>query len=159
MAPAFRKNDPTDIKISKLVGLETYKALYQLYPDLYNYISDPLVPTKYFLNLVLSVVATSGLTFNVAGTQIKNTLVNLVNDKTVETKDLSLVTPLLDTSYPVEYMKSTFWEDFIWITFTVIISFLVIFILYVIGFWNFLFNTADGIACYECASIFDRIML
>lgn len=159
MAPAFRKNDPDDIKISKLVGLETYKALYQLYPDLYHYISDPLVPTKYFLNLVLSVVATSGLTFNVAGTQIKNTLVSLVNDEPIEDKDSTLVAPLLDSSYPIEYLKSTFWEDFIWITLTVIISFLVIFVLYVIGFWNFLFNSVDGIACYGCSSIFDKIML
>lgn len=156
MTPSFRNNNPVDVAISKIVGLETYKALYALWPNLYAYISDPLVPTRYFTDLVSGVVASSGLSYEVAGLTIKNTLSALtVENSTVSQKDIDLVSPLIDSSFKIENLKNTFWENVIWIVIVVFLSFWVLWYLYMIGFWSFIFNNNDGLACYNCKSIFD----
>lgn len=158
MTQPFRSRNPIDIKISNLVGLETYKALYQLWPTLYSYISDPLKPTQYFVSLVLGVVASSGLSFEVAGNTIRDTLVDLVNDKVISKENEVLVSSLIESSYSVKNLNSTFWENFIWISVTVFLSFWIIWYLYLVGFWSYIFNGIDGIYCYECPSIYDKIL-
>jgi hypothetical protein len=158
MPPAFRSKNVTDIEISNLVGLETYKALYQLWPSLYSYISDPLTPTQYFVSLVLGVVASSGLSFDVAGTTIRNILVDLVNGETITKENETLIAPLIGSSYSVKNLHSTFWENFIWISVTIFLSFWIIWYLYLVGFWSYIFNGIDGIYCYDCPSVFDKIL-
>lgn len=157
MSPLYTKSNPVDIQISQLVGLETYKALYALWPQLYSYISDPLVPTNYYNTLVLGVVAASELSFDIAGQTIKTTLINLVKGEPVSEINKNLVTPLLGSSYPITNLKSTTWENVLWISLVVFLSFWVIWYLYAIGFWELIFNLEDGIACYECKSIYDYI--
>lgn len=159
MSPTFRTLDPIDVKISDLVGLETYKALYFQWKDLYSYISDPLVPTKYFSDLVSGVVASSELSFVDAGIIIKETLTRLVNQEEITKENAVLVSSLVGSSYKIENLNSTPWENIIWISVVVFLSFWVIWYLYAIGFWDLIFNLDDGIACYDCPSIFDRLLL
>jgi len=162
LQPAFRTLDPTDIKISHLVGLETYKALYSQWPELYSYISNPLVPTNYFNNLVQGVVATSGLSYDVAGNVIKQTLADIANEvpeSEIPPKNFDMITPLLNSSYKVENLKSTFWENVIWISIVVFLSFFIIIYLHMIGFWKFIINDDNGINCYDCGSVFDKLFL
>ena len=160
MSVIIRSPDSKDVEISQIVGLETYKALYSLWPNLYTYISDPMNPKQYYLSLVLGVVASSGLSFDDAGLQIRNTLILLI-DKTIddlEEPDRSLVIKLVDSSYKIIYLKNTFWENVIWISVTVLLGFWIIWYLYAVGFWNYIFNPYDGLACYDCDSIFEKIL-
>jgi hypothetical protein len=157
MTPSYTKNKPIDIQISQLVGLETYKALYTLWPQLYSYINDPLIPTNYYNTLVLGVVAASELSFEVAGETIKTTLSNIVNEQPIDQKNQNLVTPLIGSSYPITNLTSTTWENILWISLVVFLSFWVIWYLYAIGFWEMIFNLEDGITCYQCKSIYDYI--
>ena len=152
MAPAFRTLTPTNVKISKIVGLETYKALYSMWPHLYTYISDPLVPTTYFVSLVETVISNSGLSFEQAGVLINQILTDMVNEKEVSTDNAILVEPLLDSSYPIKNLRYTFWENVIWISVVVILSFWIIWYLYRVGFWSYVFNET---ICYDCMSVFD----
>ena len=157
---SFRNNNPTDVAISKLVGLETYKALYAIYPEKYAYISNPLVPTLYFTDLVQGVIASSSLNFESAGDVIYDTLALLTENPTSEavTKtNLNLVAPLINSSYAVENMNFTFWENVIWISIVTFLAFFIIFYLYTIGFFEFLFNREDGMICTDCKSMFDYI--
>jgi hypothetical protein len=172
--------NPTDIEISKLVGLETYKALYTLYPNLYSYISDPLTPTLYFTDLVQGVVASSGLTYEKAGEEIYSCLENYVSLTRLESKheitgDAKILTlnitykkelnsfcepliePLIKSSFPVENLNPTFWENALWIILATFLAFFIVFYLYTIGFFHFVFNEQDGIACLDCKSMFDYI--
>jgi hypothetical protein len=157
MAPIYTTYNQIDVQISQLVGLETYKALYSLWPTLYSYISDPLVPTNYYNTLVMGVVAASELSFDKAGSQIKTTLTSLVKEEPIGEADKSLVSPLIGSSYPMENLQSTTWENILWISLVVFLSFWVIWYLYAIGFWELIFNLEDGITCYDCKSIYDYI--
>jgi hypothetical protein len=159
MPPSFTSSNPDDISISNLVGLETYKALYTSWPALYTYISDPLEPTNYFVTLVLGVVATSGLEFELAGQKIRVTLLSIANNETVSNEDYTLIQSLIGSSYTIKYLNSTTLENAIWISVTVFLSFFIIWYLYVVGFWSMLFNFNDGVVCYECVSIFDKLVL
>lgn len=159
MPPAFRTLNKNDVKISELVGLETYKALYAIYPNLYSYISDPLVPTNYYLSLVSSVIANSGFSNQKAGDIIYETLTQIVNEETPPSQNLILVTPLISSSYPIKNLKYTTWENIVWISITFLLSFWIIWYLYEVGFWSYIFNGIDGIACYNCPSIFDIFSL
>jgi len=152
---SYTPNNTIDIDISKVVGLETYKGLYYYYPELYSYISDPLQPTEYFKNLVSQVVTNTGLTFEEAGIEIQNNLESIV--KGYEPANYRMVEPLIDSSYPVKYMNRTFTENAILVTLVIFLSFWVIWYLYKVHFFEYLFNIKDGIACYECPSIFDKI--
>ena len=152
---SYTPNNTIDIDISKVVGLETYKGLYYYYPELYSYISDPLQPTEYFKNLVSQVVTNTGLTFEEAGIEIQNNLESIV--KGDEPANYRMVEPLIDSSYPVKYMNRTFTENAILVTLVIFLSFWVIWYLYKVHFFEYLFNMKDGIACYECPSIFDKI--
>ena len=156
-SPSFRNNNPIDVEISKLVGLETYKALYTKWTNLYSYISDPLVPTFYYSSLVDGVLASSELDYETCGQSIYNTLSNKVLG--IENSDINdnLVSPLLQSSYKVENMKDTFWETVIWVTIVTFLAFYILIYLYIIGFWSYLFGS-DGIACYDCKSIFDNLI-
>jgi len=165
--PTFRTVNPTDYDISLLVGLETYKALYANWPSLYSYISDPLVPTNYFNSLVLGVVASSGLNFDEAGVKIKNVLTDIVknqnsknfeNSEEINSNDLVMVNPLIDSSYPVKNLNYTPWENFLWISITIFLAAFILFYFYYIGGVNYIFGN-DGIACYTCPSIFDKFDL
>ena len=159
MSPLLRSTNPTDYNISLLVGLETYKALYSNWPSLYSYISDPLVPTYYFNNLVLGVVSTSGLNFDEAGVVIKNTLSSLVSsDKSNEPteKDLAVVNPLIDSSYAIKNMHNTSFENLLWISIAIFFAIFILFYFYYVGGVDYLFGQ-DGLACYNCPSIFDKI--
>jgi hypothetical protein len=157
MPPAFRTLDNNDVEISKLVGLETYKALYALYPNLYSYISNPLVPTNYFVTLVSGVITNSTVSFDQAGQLIYDTLVSLTRDQEVAPENLVLVTPLLNSSYTIKNLSYTNWENIIWITITIFLAFFIIWYLYVVGFWTKLFDSEYGIACYDCPSMFDMV--
>lgn len=160
MSVNIRSPDPKDVQISHVVGLETYKALYSIWPNLYTYISNPMYPKQYYLSLVLGVVASSGLTFEDAGLQIRNTLILVTNDNVdvLEEPGRSLVLPLIDSSYKIIYLKNTFWENVIWISVTVLLGFWIIWYLYAVGFWNYIFSPFDGVACYDCDSIFEKIL-
>lgn len=160
MSVTIRSPDPTDVEISHIVGLETYKALYSLWPKLYTYISDPMIPKQYYLSLVLGVVASSGLSFEEAGLKIRNTLILVIDTdiEALEEPDRSLVIKLVDSSYKITYLKNTFWENVIWISVTVLLGFWIIWYLYAVGFWSYIFNPYDGLACYDCNSIFERIL-
>lgn len=151
---SFRSFNQIDIKISKLTGLETYKALYYYWPELYSYISDPLVPTKYYVNLMANTVISTGYSFDKAGIEIRNNLVMLANDEIPN--DYEIIEPLLNSSYKVENLHSTTAETLILVFLVVFLSFWIIWYLHQVGFWNHLFGD-EGIACYECSSIFDRI--
>ena len=157
MPPAFRTLNTNDVEISKLVGLETYKALYALYPNLYSYISSPLVPTNYFVTLVSGVIANSTLSYDQAGQIIYDTLVSLTQDSDVAPENLVLVTPLLNSSYTIKNLSYTNWETLLWISITIFLSFFIIWYLYVVGFWNKLFDPVNGITCYDCPSVFDMV--
>ena len=157
MAPSFRTLNKNDVKISELVGLETYKGLYAIYPNIYSYISDPLIPTNYYTTLVQGVIANSGMSKTDAGNVIYETLTKIVNDETPESQNLILVSPLIDSSYTIKNLNYTTWENVIWISIVVLLSFWIIWYLFEIGFWSYLFNSIDGIACYNCRSIFDLI--
>ena len=151
---SFRSFNQTDIEISQLTGLETYKALYYYWPELYSYISDPLVPTKYYVNLMANTVISTGYSFEKAGSEIRKNLEMLANGETPI--DYEIIQPLLDSSYKVNNLNSTPAETYILVFFVVFLSFWVIWYLYQVGFWTHLFGD-EGIACYECSSIFDRI--
>jgi hypothetical protein len=151
---SFRSFSQTDIEISKLTGLETYKGLYYYWPELYSYISDPLVPTKYYVNLVANTVIATGYGFEKAGKEIRKNLEMLAKDEVPI--DYEIIEPLLSSSYKVDNLNSTTTETLILVFFVVFLSFWVIWYLYQVGFWNHLFGN-EGIACYECSSIFDRI--
>jgi len=154
MSPPFRTVNKNDVKISELVGLETYKALYTIYPNLYSYISDPLTPTNYFLTLVNGVITNSGMSKDAAGTLIYNTLSSLVNDapNDIPLIDETLVQPLIGSSYTIKNLKSTFWENFILVVIVAFTSFFIIWYLYRVGFWGYVFNES---ICYDCMSVFD----
>jgi len=148
------QNKSIDIDISQITGLETYKGLYYFYPELYSYISDPLDPTDYFKNLVSGVVLNTGLSFEEAGLQIQSNLESLAKGE--EPENLRMIQDLIDSSYPVEHMNRTWVENAILITVVVFLSFWVIWYMYKVGFFNYIFNMNDGIACHTCPSIFDR---
>jgi hypothetical protein len=148
-------NKPVDIDIASITGLETYKGLYYFYPDLYSYISDPLQPTEYFKSLVSGVVLNSGLSFNEAGIQIYENLSAIT--KGLEPDNYRMVQPLIDSSYPIKYLNRTFTENAILITLVIFLSVWILWYLYKVGFFQYLFNSYDGITCYNCPSIFDII--
>jgi hypothetical protein len=156
-SPPFLKNNPVDISISTLVGLETYKALYAKWPSLYSYISDPLNPTFYYSNLVDGVVASSGLDYEICGQTIYNSLSNIVGGAVNSDINNNLVSPLLQSSYKVDNLNDTFWGTAIWVIIVTFLAFYILIYLYIIGFWNFFFGS-DGIACYDCKSIFDNLI-
>jgi hypothetical protein len=99
-------------------------------------------------------VNNSGYSFNQAGEIIRQNLVALTENKTPE--NYEIIQPLLDSSYKVNNLNSTNSETFFLVFIVVLLAFWVIWYLYKIGFWNHLFGD-EGIACYECPSIFDRI--
>jgi hypothetical protein len=158
MPPAFTTRNAEDVKISQLVGLETYKALYSKWPELYTYISDPLTPTNYYLSLVNGVVASSNLSYETAGTTIKDSLLQIINEEAISEENLALVQPLIDSSFVVKNLKNTELENWLLVLITLALSLFVIWYLYRIGFWNFMFNSVDGYACYDCVSIFDKLL-
>lgn len=158
MPAAFIINNPEDIQISYLVGLETYKALYYQWPSLYSYISDPLTPTYFYATLVSGVVASSGLSLEEAGISIRNALKSHVDQVPLTSQENALISPLLGSSYKVTNLHSTPWANAIWIIATVFLSVFLIWYLYKVGFWQMLFNQDDGLSCYTCSSIFDRLV-
>lgn len=147
-------NKTIDIDISQITGLETYKGLYYFYPDLYTYISDPLQPTEYYKNLVSGVILNTGLSFNEAGIEIRKNLQSLALGK--EPENLRMVSELLNSSYPVKNMNKTFVENAILITVVVLLTIWIVWYLYKAGFFQYIFNKEDGIACYNCPSVFDK---
>jgi len=150
-----QQNKNFDISISQVTGLETYKALYYFYPKLYYYISDPLQPTQYFKNLVSQVITNTGLSFNEAGIEIRSNLESIALGQ--EPQNIRMVQDLLDSSYPVKNMNRTSSQNIILILLVVFLSFWIVWYLYKIQFFEYLFNMKDGIACYNCPSIFDKI--
>jgi hypothetical protein len=158
MPPAFTSSNQNDILISNLVGLETYKALYKIWPELYTYISDPLEPTNYFLTRVNGIVATSGFSLEDAGPLIRTTLLNIATNIAVSNENYLLVQPLIGSSYTIKYLNDTSIENAIWICTTVFLTFFIIWYLYVVGLWGFIFNSIDGVTCYECGSVFDKFL-
>jgi hypothetical protein len=157
MAPLLKNSKFTDVRISQIVGLETYKAIYSRWPSLYSYINYPSTPTKYFTDLVGGVVASSGLSDLVAGNKIRNVLLQMINEEDISETDQELVRPLIQSSYKIKYLDNTPFENAIWIIVTIFLSIFLILYLYSIGFWNMIFNSTDGVNCYSCSSIFDRI--
>jgi len=151
---SFRSHNELDIEISKVTGLETYKALYYYWPDLYTYISDPLVPTQYYISLMANTVISTGYTFETAGLEIRKNLELYASGEDPE--NFEIIQPLIDSSYKVENLKSTTAETLILVFFVTFLAFWIIWYLYKVGFWTHLFGD-QGIACYECPSIFDRI--
>jgi hypothetical protein len=91
MPPTFTSSNPDDILIANLVGLETYKALYKIWPSLYSYISYPLEPTNYFLTIVNGIVASSGFSLEGIGPVIRNTLLGIAKNNNVSTENYILV--------------------------------------------------------------------
>ncbi len=152
---SYTANDKLDVDISQVTGLETYKGLYYFYPNLYTYISDPLQPTEYYKDLVSQVIVNTGFTFDEAGIQIRNNLEAIAEGK--EPNNYRMVEPLINSSYSVKYMNNTFTENAILVTVVIILSFWVIWYLYKVQFFDYLFNIKDGITCYNCPSIFDKI--
>ena len=148
-------NKSIDVDIASITGLETYKGLYYFYPDLFSYISDPLQPTEYFKNLVAGVITNTGLSFNEAGIQINDNLIQLAKGE--DPTNYRMIEPLVDSSYPIKYLNRTFIENALLITIVVFLSFWILWYLYKVGFYSYLFNTYDGLICYDCPSIFDRI--
>jgi hypothetical protein len=148
------RSEQIDIDIAQIVGLETYKGLYYFYPNLYTYISDPLQPTQYFKNLVSSVILNSGYNFDESGLQIKNNLVAITKGE--EPENYRMVENLIESSYSVKHLNKTFIENAILVTLVVFLSFWIIWYLYKVKFFNYLFNTNDGLVCYNCPSIFDK---
>ena len=148
-------NKSIDVDIASITGLETYKGLYYFYPELFSYISDPLQPTEYFKNLVAGIITNTGLSFNEAGIQINTNLIQLAKGE--EPNNYRMIEPLIDSSYPIKYLNKTFTENAILITIVIFLSFWILWYLYKVGFYNYLFNTYDGLVCYDCPSIFDRI--
>jgi len=159
MPPAFTSSNPDDILIANLVGLETYKALYKIWPGLYAYISYPLEPTNYFLTLVNGIIATSGFSLETSGTLIRTTLLNIAKNISVPSQDYILIQPLINSSYTIKYLNDTSIENTIWICVTIFLAFFIIWYLYVVGLWGFIFNSVDGFACYDCVSVFDKLLL
>ena len=149
------QNNPTDKRISELTGLETYKGLYYYYPNLYSYITDPLQPTEYFKNLVSGVILNTGLSFDEAGVQIYQNLESLANEETPD--NYRMIQDLLDTSYAVNYTNRTFIENAILVTLVIFLSFWIFWYLYKVDFFSYLFNTYDGIVCYSCPSVWDKL--
>lgn len=158
MPPAFTSSNPNDILIANLIGLETYKALYKIWPELYTYISNPLEPTNYFLTLVNGIIATSGFSLEDAGPLIRTTLLNIANNIAVSNENYLLVQPLIGSSYTIKYLNDTSIENAIWICITVFLAFFIIWYLYVVGLWGFIFNSIDGVTCYDCTSVFDKFL-
>jgi hypothetical protein len=150
-----QQNKTIDISISQVTGLETYKALYYFYTKLYNYISDPLQPTQYFKNLVSQVITNTGLPFDEAGIEIRSNLESIALGK--EPQNIRMIQDLLDSSYPVKNMNRTSSQNIILILLVVFLAFWIIWYFYKIGFFEYIFNMKDGIACYHCPSIFDKI--
>lgn len=148
-------NKSIDVDIASITGLETYKGLYYFYPDLFSYISDPLQPTEYFKNLVAGVITNTGLSFNEAGIQINSNLTQLAKGE--DPDNYRMIQPLIESSYAIKYLNRTFIENALLITIVVFLSFWILWYLYKVGFYNYLFNTYDGLVCYDCPSIFDKI--
>jgi hypothetical protein len=148
-------NKSIDVDVASITGLETYKGLYYFYPDLFSYISDPLQPTEYFKNLVAGVITNTGLSFNEAGIQINNNLTQLAKGE--DPDNYRMIQPLIESSYAIKYLNRTFIENALLITIVVFLSFWILWYLYKVGFYNYLFNTYDGLICYDCPSIFDKI--
>jgi hypothetical protein len=159
MPPSFTSSNPNDILIANLVGLETYKAFYKIWPELYTYISYPLEPTNYFLTLVNGIIATAGFSLEETGTLIKTTLLDIAKNNTVTNENYILVQSLINSSYTIKYLNDTPLENTIWILVTIFLAFFIIWYLYVVGTWSFIFNSIDGVTCYDCTSVFDKFLL
>jgi hypothetical protein len=165
-----------DIEISNLVGLETYKALYFYYPNLYKDLVYDMTTSNYFRDLVGGVIASSSLNFEDAGVAIRSGLESLtpgtksLDSRVSETfpgvKSLDssesneiLVEPLIDSSYKIENLNNLSpWENFLWIALTVFLATFIIVYLYYVDFWSYIFNNIDGITCYDCPSVFESLL-
>lgn len=156
MPEALRSSKQNDILISNLVGLETYKALYTRWNTLYSAISYPLEPTMYFVTLVDSVVAISGLSNQIAGDTIYEILSKISNEETVTQEEMEIVAYLIGSSYPVENLNNTPLQNFLWISLTIFLSIFIIWYLYRIGAWQSMFSNTEGFICTDCPSIFER---
>jgi hypothetical protein len=67
-------------KISKLIGLQTYIALYTRWPSLYSAINFPMTPQEYYLELVDSVAANINLDIATTGRIIRDDIVRLLTE-------------------------------------------------------------------------------
>jgi hypothetical protein len=152
-----------DIEISYLVGLETYKALYFYYPSFYKDLSYDMKTSNYFRDLVAGVIASSGLDFNNAGIAIRKGLESMISETSEsfnfekDPENEILVQPLIKSSYEIKNFVLSPWENFIWIMLTVFLATFIIVYLYYVNFWSYIFNNIDGITCYDCPSIFEKL--
>lgn len=113
--------------IVKLVGIQTYKALFSIYPTLfYDIYDDGKKLSEYYIQLVQRVITLTGYT----GKEMRNQLEKAVQDKK-NGLDISnmKISALFDSSFSPQYYSSTFMTKAWWFLF---VSLLVVILLAVI---------------------------
>ena len=127
----YRGKTVTDKMISRLVGLETYKALLFRWPKLYCVLNHDMNPMKPYIDLVDSVASTSNTDYEAFGTTIKSDLIRM----TIDGGDRqSVAGSLVATSLPRRHFETPF-EQTIWLVIWVIVWIIVtLYALWRIGF-------------------------
>jgi hypothetical protein len=126
----YRGQTVTDKMISRLVGLETYKALLFRWPKLYWQLNRDMKPMKPYLDLVDSVASTSNTDYEVFGTSIKSDLIRMSIDGGDRQ---SVAGALVATSLPVRHFETPF-DQKIWLIIWVIVWIVVtLYVLWRIG--------------------------
>jgi hypothetical protein len=117
--------------ISRLVGLETYKALLFRWPKLYWALNMDMKPMKPYLDLVDSVASSSNSDYQVFGTTIKFDLIRM----TIDGGDRqSVAGPLVATSLPMRHFETPL-DQQMWLIISAIIWIVVtLYVLWRIGF-------------------------
>jgi len=66
-----------DYEVQKIVGLETYKALYSVWPKLYSEINYPMKPDPFYVQLVRDIASSSGSDLATLGPLIRDDLIRM----------------------------------------------------------------------------------
>src|SRR5580698_1669099 len=96
---SFYKNKSiSDLKLCNFVGLETYKALFQLFPSLWVEVTYPMIASEDNLNQVKILLS---LEDNIIGEYLKKRLIIRYVDGDDSSKDTELVAGLIGSSLPI----------------------------------------------------------
>jgi hypothetical protein len=114
----------SDTEICKLVGLDTYKALYTISPDLYLALTDPMTAPRSIIYEVKTIIS---LHENITPKIIKkNLVIRCVNGPNKETDQI--IAGLIHSSEPLKISRSSSITQICWVTWMFIMVVLIIFV-------------------------------
>lgn len=135
---SFKGKPVSEIQISELVGLETYKALFHYWPELYYEINHPMIPQKPFTDMIQNIIVSlKDYTTDQIGIYLKKDLIRMA----VQGPDRTGIGgSLVGLSPVIRYFNSSpkskavdLIMAFVWITVT-------IWVFYIIGVAEFIFS-------------------